>query len=191
MANFICITQKIFLFHYHSENRDWTLFYGASLRTLEMTSRFDARRTLPELQHEFYNLWDRLVLTARNDNDPHTRSTTVRMLKRIRNTYVTLHESIDTTGSTLSRFRNDDPALDLASSYPLCDTHNHISTPTALPSPDVTAKPTETPLTPPASPSGLRVYPLSLYPGHRLPVPPAIAVPLSSPLIQPPVFPTL
>jgi hypothetical protein len=109
LANFICIAQKIFL--YHSENGDWPLFHGASLRALEMASRFDARRTLPELQHEFCNLWNRLVLTARNDNDPHTRSTTVRMLKRVRKIYVALHEGIDTTGSTLSKWCNDDPAL--------------------------------------------------------------------------------
>jgi hypothetical protein len=145
LANFVCITQKIF--RYHSENGDWPLFHGPSLRTLEMASRFDARRILPELQHEFCNLWNRLVLTARNDNDSHTRSTTVRMLKRIRNTYVALHEGIDSTGSTLSKFCNDDPALNQVSSYPLCNTHNHISTLTrlyqALPSPEVTTKTTE------------------------------------------------
>jgi hypothetical protein len=51
LANFIYITQKIFL--YHSENGDWSLFHGVSLRTLETASRSDARRTLPQLQHEF------------------------------------------------------------------------------------------------------------------------------------------
>jgi hypothetical protein len=98
-----------------------------------MASRFDA-------QHESCNLWIRLVLTAQNDNDPHTRSTAVRMLKRI---HVVLHEGIDTTGSTPSKFCNDDPALHQASLYPLCDTHNHISTLTALPAPEVTANATE------------------------------------------------
>jgi hypothetical protein len=112
-----------------------------------MASRFDARRTLPEIRHELCNLWNRLVLTARNDNDPHTQSTTVRMLKRICNIYVALHEGIGTTGSTISKFGNNDPALNQASSYPLCNTHNHISTLTrlsqALPSPEMTAKTTE------------------------------------------------
>ena len=60
---------------------------------------------------------------------------------------VALHEGINTTGSTLSKFCNDDPALDLASSYPLCNAHTHIITLSrldrALPSPGVAAKPTE------------------------------------------------
>jgi hypothetical protein len=192
LANFVCVTQKIFL--YHSENGDWPLFHDASLRTLEMASRFDARHTLPELQHEFCSLWNRLVRTARNDNDPHTRSTAVRMLKQIRNTYVALHEGIDTTGSTLPKFRNDDPALDQASSYPLCDTHNHISTLTALPSPDVTAKPTkDTTHTPVISPVLLQASESTLSPSTPPTVsqsPRATAVPLGSPLIQPPIFPT-
>jgi hypothetical protein len=93
-------------------------------------------------------VWDRLALTARNDNDLHTRSTTVRMLKRIRNTYFALHEGINTTRSPLSKFCNVDPALNQASSYPLCNTDNHISTLTrlddqAFPSPEVTAKTSE------------------------------------------------
>jgi hypothetical protein len=126
-------------------------------------------------QHEFCNLWNRLVLTARNDNDPQSRSTTIRMFKRTRNIYVALHasEGIDTTGLTLE-ICNDDPALNRASSYPWGDTHHHISTLIALPSPEMTAKTTET-FTPPPSPhatSGPRVYPLSVYPVHRLPVSP-------------------
>ena len=86
------------------------------------------------------------LLTARDGNNHHTRPTTVLILKRIRHIQVALHEVIDTTGSTLSKFRNDDPALDQASSYPLCNAHNHFSTfatssGTSLP--DATAKITE------------------------------------------------
>jgi hypothetical protein len=126
LANLIRITQEIFL--YHSENGDWPLFYGVSLRTLEMASIFDARGALPELQHGFCELWDRLVRTARNDNHPHTRSTSVRMLKRIRNVYIALHEDIDATTTTFSNFTNGDSMLDQASSYPLCNSHSHTST---------------------------------------------------------------
>jgi hypothetical protein len=116
------------------------------------------------------------------------------MLKRIPNTYGVLHEGIDTTGSTLSNFRNDDPALDQAYSYPLCNTHNHISTLTALPSPDVTAKPTEdTTHTPAISPVLLQASKsilLASTPATISQSPRATAVPLSSPLIQPSIFPT-
>lgn len=195
LANFICITQKIFL--YHSENGDWPLFHGVSLRTLEMASRFDARRTVPELQHEFCNLWNRLVLTAQNDDDPHTLSTTVRMLKRIRNIYAALHEGIDTTGSALSKFGNDDPALNQASLYPLCNTHHHISTVTrlhdALPSTEVTAKPTDDTAHSPAtgiSPVLLQAPESTLLASTPATVsqsPQTTTVPLSSPLVQPPI----
>jgi hypothetical protein len=126
LANLVRITQAIFL--YHSENGDWPLFYGVSLRTLEMASKFDPRRALPELQHGFCDLWNRLVRTARDDNHPHTRSTTVRMLKRIRNVYIALHEDTDATTTTFSNFTNDDPMLDQASSYHFCNSHMHIST---------------------------------------------------------------
>jgi uncharacterized protein DUF6535 len=155
LANLISITQKIF--HYHSVNGDRSLFYRISLRTLEIASRFDARHTLPELQHEFCNLWNRLVLTARNDNDPHTRSTTVQMLKRMRNIYVALYDGIDSTASTLSKFSNDDPMLNQAALYPLRNTHSHISTLAplhqALPNPEAAAHTTEdTTRTPAISP---------------------------------------
>ncbi|KAF8500284.1 hypothetical protein F5888DRAFT_1371591 [Russula emetica] len=189
LANFICITQKIFF--YHSENGDWPLFLGVSLRTLDMASRFDARRTLPELQHEFCNLWNRLVLTARNDNSPNIQSIAVRILKRIINIYVALHEGIHITASTLSEFHQDDPAP-----YPLCDTYNHISTLTRLyqplPSPGVTTKTTEdtthtpaiTPVLPQASESTL----LASTPATVSQPPRATAVLLSSHLVQPPIF---
>ncbi len=65
------------------------------------------------------------------------------MLKRIRNIYIVLHEGIDTTAPTLSKFSNDDPTLHRASSYPLCNPHSHTSTLTPLPSPEVTAHTTE------------------------------------------------
>jgi Family of unknown function (DUF6535) len=131
LANLISITQAIVL--YHSENGDWSLFYGVSLRTLEMASRFDPKRTLPELQRGFCDLWNRLVGTAWNDNDSHTRLTTVQMLKRIRNVYIALHEGIDASAAALSNYTDDDdPIINQASSYPMCNTHSHIATPTPL-----------------------------------------------------------
>ena len=191
LANFICITQQIV--RYHSENGEWPLFHGISLRTLEMVSRFDARRTLPELQHEFCNMWNRLVITARDDDDPHTRSTTVRMLKRIRHIYVTLHEGIDSTGSILSKSRDDDPALNQASLYPLCNTHSHISTYTSLSGtslPEVTPKPTEDTTHTAISPVLLQTSESTLLASNPATVSQssqATAVPLG-PLIHPPIF---
>ena len=73
-----------------------------------------------------------------------------RLLSERSNEFVTLTlpyvtESIQR--DRYSKFCNDDTALNQVSSYPLCNTHNHISTFTrldrALPSPEVTARTTE------------------------------------------------
>ena len=97
------------------------------------------------------------------------------ILKQIRHIQVALHEVIDTTGSTLSKFRNDDPALDQASSYPLCNAHNQFSTfatssGTSLPD-HATAKITE---------DAARTPTIWCYPRPQS----LTVVPLSSPLIQ-------
>ena len=191
LANLIRITQEIFL--HHSENGDWPLFYGVSLRTLEMASTFDARGTFPELQHGFCDLWNRFVRTARNDNNLHTRSTTVQMLKRIRNVYIALHEDIDATAAILSNFNNDeDPMLDQAPSYPLCNTHSHISTLTPLHQPlplpeaahtaeDATRTPATTPVLLQPSDSALLIS----TPAIVFPSPQAATDPLSKHPVQP------
>ena len=183
LANLIRITQEIFL--HNSENGDWPVFYGVSSRTLEMASKFDARGTLPELQDGSCELWNRFVRTARNDNNLHTRSTTVRMLKRICNVYIALHEDIDATAAILSNFNNDDdPMLDQASSYPLCNTHSHISTLTPphqpIPVPEAARTPATTPVLLQASDSALLIStPATVSPS------PQAADPLSDPPVQP------
>jgi hypothetical protein len=63
LANLISIAQEIFLCH--SENGDWSLYYGFSLRTLEMASRFNAQGTIPELQHGVCDLWNDLFAPHR------------------------------------------------------------------------------------------------------------------------------
>lgn len=190
LANFICIIQKVVL--HHSENGDWPFFHGVSLPTIEKASRFDARSTLPELQHEFCKLWNRLVLTARNDDDLHTRSITVRILQRIRNIYTALHEDVDTTGLSLSKFSNDDPAPNQASLYPFCSTHNLYP---VLPSPEVTAKTAKVSVHTPAGPPVLLQASESTLSASTRAVtvsqsPWATAVPSSSPLIQSPILQT-
>jgi len=131
LANLTFITKEIFL--YHSKHGDWLSFAGMSLRTLEETSRFNPQGTLPELQSAFCYLWNRFVLTARNHRYLHTRTTTVRMLKRIRKIFIALHEGIDDTPAAFSTSINyDDPILNRESSYPLCNAHSHTSTLTPL-----------------------------------------------------------
>jgi hypothetical protein len=141
-----------------------------------MTSKFDARRTLPELQHEFCNLWNRLVFTARNDDDYDTRSITVRKLKRDRhapNLAMIILRSIRLPQQYSQPYFNSYTTLP-GTFLPRGDCENHRrhhSNSRHLP----------------RATSGPRVYPLSLYPGHLSQSPQATAVPLNSPLIQPPI----
>jgi hypothetical protein len=62
-----------------------------SRKTLTAVCKLDIRLTLPELQHEFCDLWNKLVRTAQNDQLPHHRSVSVRMLRNIRKLYIALH----------------------------------------------------------------------------------------------------
>jgi len=109
-----------------------------SLPTLEVISKFKPQRALilPELQHMFCDLWNQLVLTARNHKDLHYSRTTVGMLKRIRKIYTALHEVPSDTPTSFFTSTDDDDVddanLNQESSYPLCDTHSHISTLTPL-----------------------------------------------------------
>jgi hypothetical protein len=124
LANLIFITREILV--YHSDHGDWAVFYRMSLGTLEETSKFNPQRILPGLQRGFCDLWNHLVLVARNHKDLHTRSITVRMLKRIRKIYIALHGPTDDSLAFFSTSTND-AVLNHESVYPWCKTHSHVS----------------------------------------------------------------
>lgn len=87
LANLTFITRETCSYHWN--HRGWPVFYGMSLPTLEVASKFKPQRTLilPEIQRGFCDMWNQLVLTARNHKDLRYRGTTVGMLKRIRKIY--------------------------------------------------------------------------------------------------------
>jgi hypothetical protein len=136
LANLTFITREICSYHWN--HGGWPVFYGMSLPTLEMISKFKPQRTLilPEIQRGFCDLWNQLVLTARNHKDLHYRGTTVGMLKQIRKIYIALHEVPDDTPTPffISTDDDDDDDANLSQEplYPLCDTHSHISILTPL-----------------------------------------------------------
>jgi hypothetical protein len=104
---------------------------GVSLSTLGAVCKLDIRRTLPELQHEFCDLWNKLVRTAQTDQLPHHRSVSVKMLRNIRNLYIALHDTPRTAFNTTNDWEQ---VLDNSSFYPECTEDNHL---TSLSFPDL------------------------------------------------------
>jgi Family of unknown function (DUF6535) len=192
LANLSFITREIFL--YHLEHGDWPSFHGKSLRTIEQASRFNPQPTLPEVQRRFCDVWNQLVLTARNRNDLQITFTASSILNRIRRIYISLHEGIDDTPATLSTSVDDGDSIpNLESLYPLCNTHSHVPTLTPMdlanPFPESVAYATEditnTPVTSPAPTPASQSAHLTLATANISHSPPATAAPMSGPPILP------
>ena len=97
----------------------------ASSKTLDLICRFDIQNTLPELQHQFCDLWNRLVDGAKSTH-PHVGLLCVMMLKSIRRLYITLHEDTPSSPNAFSSSTDDgDRVLDDAGSYPRCSIEDH------------------------------------------------------------------
>ena len=94
---------------------------------LSEASKFDAKDTSSELQHEFCALWNQIVNEAQGSNDTEMAEY---ILGPIRNVFITLHQDTD---STLARFLAPASAYDYGlilqdpSSYPLCKVSFHRS----------------------------------------------------------------
>ena len=90
---------------------------------LEELSKLDICDTLPRLQRQFCTLWNEILQQAR-DQGP--LSTHVRILRRIRRPYITLHQDTD---AALTVFSASTYSLDLImfkpSSYPFCNIASH------------------------------------------------------------------
>ncbi|KAH9032792.1 hypothetical protein EDB85DRAFT_2145367 [Lactarius pseudohatsudake] len=142
LANLIFITRTILRFHSsHSQN----VLSDVSSRTLrEVLSNIDVRLASPEMQREYCRLWDDLVQMAQDGTSSHTPTIATEILRRLRKSYVALHESTDT--SLFYTSPDDDDLFPLlGSSYPLCNIHNHRTSPQTQP-------PTTTNSTSPRSP---------------------------------------
>ena len=121
LANLIYLIRHISLFHL--TNGYLSYFYGISLRIIKQAaSNLATEDVLPELRDEFCGLWNQLVDSARKHDDRHS-PITIRILKRVRQIYVALHDLPET--DPLSRHADEDPILNEVSSYPRCATHCH------------------------------------------------------------------
>ena len=89
--------------------------------------RFNICDTLPGLQNDFCALWNQIVLEARENRDNHVH---IDILRRIRHSYITLHQGTDAAPTSFSHSTSDDAdILSELSSYPLCNIAGHRSDP--------------------------------------------------------------
>ncbi len=63
----------------------------ATSKTLKLVCKFDIKDTLPELQHEFCDLWNLLAEKAEKDDRPRIRCITKMILEHTRKLYDALH----------------------------------------------------------------------------------------------------
>ena len=119
LAILIYVTRQQFI---HLRTRSWPS--EAISNVLEAASKFNVRDTSPELKHKFCALWNQAVRKAQNNDD---WKITERILKPIRQIYVTLHHN---TNSFPTRFStstsNQDEILRVPSSYPVCNVPSHV-----------------------------------------------------------------
>jgi hypothetical protein len=102
------------------------LIIVALSRSLSSICDFDIQNTLPELQHEFCDLWNKLVAMAQDDDqDPHHVLVSITILKNIRRLYVALHKGTSAPTPSLATADDIDPILNVATSYSLCTIAGH------------------------------------------------------------------
>ena len=108
----------------HFKKRSWVQkrFFSS---VLFEASKFDAKDTSSELQHEFCALWNQIVNEAQGSND---LMMVCYILRSIRNVFLSLHQDIDSAPTQLSASTGDwDHILFEPSSYPLCKVSDHRS----------------------------------------------------------------
>ena len=141
-------------------------------KVLVAASKFDARNTSPELQHEFCILWNRIVRQARNNNIWDYRLAQL-VLKPIRNVYIALHLETNCAPTRFSSSTRDHAqALREPSSYPVCNVPGHFN---------VDSTSTAYPRT--AMSSGAALVPSSAF-SLASPDAPSSSVPASGPVIE-------
>jgi hypothetical protein len=120
LANCIFISRRTFEAY---DKHGWNCDVYSWSKTLESVSRFNVQDTLPELQHEFCDMWNELV---RNTGDRRSRNLPIYILKHIRNVYFELHRgTIAFPTAFTDATPNNDSILLFPSSYPSCMIERH------------------------------------------------------------------
>ena len=123
LANAISIVRKTVQTYSGSKERHREDILCASTKTLETVCKLKIGETLPELQHEFCDLWNNLIYTAKTDDRPHHVVVAKTTLKSIRKLYIALHES--TPSSRLYTVADDPDSVDNPDLYSTCLLDDH------------------------------------------------------------------
>jgi hypothetical protein len=114
------------LIHIHRQSLrfDQVILSPRALEVFYSTiSKFDIQSTLPGLQHDFCNLWNKFTLEGQNNN-----TLPYRVLRAMRHLYIALHQGTRAAPTAFSSSTpNDDRILSDPSSYPVCNIPDHRS----------------------------------------------------------------
>jgi hypothetical protein len=124
LANAIHVVRMTVQTYSRSEDTDRHDILDVSRKTLGPVCKLDIRDTLPELRHEFCDLWNKLVNTATTDQRPHPKIVSLEMLKNIRELYIALHGTYRTAFNAVDSW---EPVLDNPDFYPTCTEKEHRS----------------------------------------------------------------
>ena len=97
------------------------------VNVLGAVTRFNARDTPLELQHEFCALWNQIVLESSEQSDWTLRH----VLRQIWSIYIALHQDIDPTLTQFAIIRDRECFPHEPHSYPVCNVADHIRDETA------------------------------------------------------------
>jgi hypothetical protein len=124
------------LIHVTRQSHRSQFYHYSYQEVLEVLPKFDIRKTLPRLQHEFCTLWNEIDQEAQlqHATDPGRHSSALEILYEIRHHYVTLHQGTD-AAPTLSdlvttRFGIRYPTPYSPFVYPFCHIASHHPDPT-------------------------------------------------------------
>ena len=107
----------------HFRKLSWSQKIDFSL-VMSKASKFDAKDTSSELQHNFCALWNQIVNEAQDED----WNMALRILMPIRNVFLSLHQDTDSAPTRFSASTSDwEPILRDPSSYPVCKVPDHSS----------------------------------------------------------------
>jgi hypothetical protein len=123
LANCIFISRRTFEAY---QEHGWNCDVYSRSKTLQLVSQLDIQDTLPELQHEFCDMWNDLV---RNAGNRRSRNLSIYILKHVRHLYFGLHQGTGASPIVFTSSISDrDNALLFPQSYPSCTIARHNRT---------------------------------------------------------------
>jgi hypothetical protein len=92
LVNLMSIVRRIVQAYSGSSEHQQSDLVRVTSKTLKYVCKLDVNHTVPELQHEFCDLWNLLAERAENDERPRVKCITETVLEHIRKLYDALHQ---------------------------------------------------------------------------------------------------